>query len=131
MNNFEKMLLFLKSEPLNEMAVLSPDQHNFDVDVKIHILKEHEEQKLRHSPRIKVYKKFNEQNFTISITDEPKVIGRYKDVVSTKELNHLIECVVKFKMPLLNYFYDVTYQKYDMIIDIQSIEEGDEVEKRY
>lgn len=125
LNEFRTLLF------LSEMAVMTPDQHNFGVDVRFHIMKEHEGYKLRHGPRIKVYNKFEMQNFSISISDQPKVIGNWKGMINKKELNNLIECVIKYKIALLNYWYDITYQKYDLIDDIQSIKEGNEIEKRY
>lgn len=126
MNNFEKCLVLL-----SEMASLTPREHHFNVDVKIHILKEHDNYKVKHGPRIKVYNKFEQANFTISISDNPRIIGEWEEIVSRKDLNKLIECVKFYKVALLNYWYDVTYQKYDLVTDIENMDEGNEIEKRY
>ena len=89
-----------------EFANLGPNDHNFGVDVKLHIMQP--DKKLKHGPRVKVYTGSwkSGPNFTITASKNPKVIGDYSKVVSTKELQQLIKSVEKYREVIIKFWND-------------------------
>jgi len=105
--------MYLKEEYDNEdnlileFANIDPEDHKFGVDVKLHLMQP-ENKKLKHGPRIKVFKQsWNKgPNFTITINNTPKVIGEWSDVVTKKELDILLKAVERHKKSLIAFWND-------------------------
>lgn len=117
---------------LLEMANIRAEEHRLGVNVMIHTFKEHVDQQLPHGPRVKVYSKVGENQFNITISDNPKVI-KSKSFLNAKDLSKILFGIKKYKIPLLNFWYDISYVKYDMLSDMRMVDEGngDDVEIRY
>ena len=87
------------------------------------------DKKLKHWARIKVYKNDNSGSFTIKVSDNPEVIGDYSKIVTTKELNLLIEKVKKYKIPLLNFWNNIGDMVVDDLLDqMKQIDDGKKVD---
>lgn len=132
---FIKMLqdvVYNDTNILSEMANLRSSDHKFGVDVVLHVYKEHVDQQLPHGPRVKVFDKIGKNQFVVTISDNPKVI-KSKSFLSSKELNKLLKGIALYKIPFLNFWYDITYVSEDMKIDMRLIDEGNiaDVEIRY
>jgi hypothetical protein len=109
MNNIFKKLLeeFVNQTDMlvEEFSNASPDEHGWGIDVKFHIMQP-SDKRLQHGARIKVFRQSwaSGDNFTITISDEPQVIGDYSKVVTTKELNVLLFKVKKYRSALLSFW---------------------------
>ena len=115
-----------------EFANVDPRCHKWGVNVKFHIL-QMEDQRLKHGARIKVFKESwsKGDNFTITISDTPIVIGNWKSIVTTKELNILKKCVKIYKIPLLNFWHDSGKTPDELRDQMDIIDAGGVVEKEY
>jgi len=101
MKSFNELI---DTEIILEFANISPKDHKFGVDVKLHLMQPGK--KLQHGPRMKIYRKGIQGDFSISINDNPKVIGNWNNFVSKRELNLLITNVKFYKESLLKFWND-------------------------
>lgn len=114
-----------------EFANLGPKKHKFNVDLAMHIMQP-TDKKLKHGPRVKFFQmKKPTQNFSITIGDEPRVIGDWRKLISQKELTILLENVLKFKIPLLNFWYNPNMLVDDLEEQMEMIRKGETVESTY
>jgi hypothetical protein len=118
---------------IEEFANIGPRSHKWGVDVKLHLMQP-EDKKLQHAPRIKVFRgswtNYGE-NFTITLTEKPFIVGDYKKVVTSREMKMLMNNVVKYRIPLLNFWYD-SHRDLDELRDqMDIIDAGGVVKKEY
>jgi hypothetical protein len=85
------------------------------------------DKKLQHAPRVKIYKKGENGSFTIGISDDPIVIGKYEDFVSEKELNVLIRNIIKYKAALLKFWNDSEMSTSELLDLFRQIDQGFEI----
>ena len=135
MSSFQKYLdeqlieqIELENTLILEFANIGPKKHKFGVSINMHIMQP-DDKKLKHGPRIKFFD--NNSNFSISISDTPKVIGKWKELVSEHELNVLVENVIKFKIPFLNFWYNSKMLVDDLEEQMEMVRDGKEVEATY
>jgi hypothetical protein len=133
MNNQFKILL---EEVLNqtdkmilEFANVGPREHKWGIDIKFHIMQP-DKKKLRHGPRLKFYNNSwtSGPNFTITISEKPIVVGDYTHLVSKSELALLIRSVIKYRIPLLNFWNDPSHTVGEMLEQMEMIDNGKKVE---
>ena len=96
----------IHTEPLCEMANLS--QRRTGIYTRIYV----SSKEGQHGPRIKVYNSSNDESFSMSIEDSPKVLIGNPNIVSTKIFKQIIKWVQINKNILLYY-----WQHSDMDID--------------
>ena len=96
----------IHTEPLCEMANLS--QRRTGINTRIYV----SSKEGQHGPRIKVYNSSNDESFSMSIEDSPKVLIGNPNIVSTKIFKQIIKWVQINKNILLYY-----WQHSDMDID--------------
>lgn len=134
MNIIEELLKEYTNDDvlIEEFANIAPETHKFGVDVRFHLMQPNDK-KLQHGPRLKVYKIswLKGENFTISISDNPIVIGNWKQVVTKKELNILLDKVKKYKVALLNFWYDPSKTTYDFEKQMKMIDNNEYVKEEY
>jgi hypothetical protein len=119
---------------LFEMATISPKTHNFGIDVKLHIFQPGRKFRLSHGPRVKCFKPNVDGDFSISLDeDESKmfVVGKYDKVLSTRDFNKLFSLIQKYRIPFLNMWYDSYMSSEELMEEINEIDLGKEVERRY
>lgn len=114
----------LKEELLiQEFANMGSKAHKFGVDVRLHIMQPADKQ-LQHAPRVKIYRKGVSGSFSISITDNPKVIGDWNDYVSKSELNILITKIKHYKDAFLEFWNDPDMDIYELEDLFSQIDRG-------
>lgn len=126
MSKFEKYLLEQENQIL-EFANMGSGMHNFGVDVKLHVMQPADKE-LVHAPRIKIIKKGVAGSFSISLTKDPIVIGKYKDFVTTKELNILIAKIKHYKDAFLSFWYDPNMDTDELLDLFRQIDQGFSIE---
>ena len=104
--NHEETPSNIHTEPLCEMANLS--QRRTGINTRIYV----SSKEGQHGPRIKVYNSSNDESFSMSIEDSPKVLIGNPNIVSTKIFKQIIKWVQINKNILLYY-----WQHSDMDID--------------
>lgn len=110
MNNIEKSLLELIANEDNlilEFANIAPRDHRFGVEVNLHVMQPGDKQ-LEHEPRIKVYTGSWQSgpNFTITLEENPRVIGDSSNVVDGKQLKILVQNVKKYRSAFISFWND-------------------------
>jgi hypothetical protein len=91
-----------------DMANIDPKEHQFGVNVKLNILQPGE-RKYKHGPRVKVFNKDPDINFSVALnksSDELKIIGDPAKVISWKDLVTLLSKIKKYKMAFLIFWYN-------------------------
>ena len=125
MKNFKKYIneqqLFEEELLILEFANLSSKEHNFGVDVRLHVMQP-ADKLLKHAPRVKVYKKGESGSFSISLTDNPKVIGTC--FLSQKELNILLKNIKKYKNAFLEFWNDSDMSTNELTDLFRQIDQG-------
>lgn len=128
---YEYIKIEKENDLILEFANIGPHKHKFNVNLAMHIMQP-TDKKLKHGPRVKFFQIKNpNQNFTITINDEPRVIGNWKELISQKELNILLENVFKFKIPLLNFWYNPYMLVDELEEQMEMIRKGETVEPTY
>jgi hypothetical protein len=115
MNTIEKVIseLNLEDSLILEFANIGPSIHEFGVEVNLHLMQP-DDKKLKHSPRIKVYigSWKTGANFTITLENNPRVIGKTTDIVNGKELKILLKQVKKHRLAFIEF-----WNNSDMTVD--------------
>ena len=89
---------YLKNTEINEMAPnYPPDKTGLNEPIWISV------ENASHGPRIKVYSEDGEGNFSVSISDSPRIVAG-NCFVSSKELKRIIKFISLNKETLLNYW---------------------------
>jgi len=108
MSNFklilEQIQIEYENDQILEFANMSAKMHNFGVDVKLHVMQPNK--KLQHGPRVKIFKPNAEGSFTITLEENPRVIGNYKNIVSKSELNILLSKIKKYRNAFIQFWND-------------------------
>ena len=104
--NHDETPSHIHTEPLCEMANLS--QRRTGINTRIYV----SSKEGQHEPRIKVYNSSNDESFSMSIEDSPKVLIGNPNIVSAKIFKQIIKWVQINKNILLYY-----WQHSDMDID--------------
>ena len=94
------------TEPLCEMANLS--QRRTGINTRIYV----SSKEGQHEPRIKVYNSSNDESFSMSIEDSPKVLIGNPNIVSTKIFKQIIKWVQINK----NILFHLLLQKIQSIV---------------
>jgi hypothetical protein len=124
---YKDILSVLKEDDMIlEFANLDPTMHQMDVDIVLHIMQPGDKQ-LKHGPRLKFFKKGSSETFSITVSNNPKIIGNWKELVSKRELNVLIENTKRFKVPFLNFWYDSMMTVGELIEQIHKVKDGKDV----
>jgi hypothetical protein len=127
---YSDIKLLLEESLILEFANIGSRVHKLGLNITLHLMQPADKH-LQHAPRIKIYKKGISETFSISITEPPRVIGNYKDVVTLSEVNYLKQCVQKFKVPFLNFWYDTNMDTNDLEDQMDTIRSGGKVEPTY
>jgi hypothetical protein len=120
-NNIEKVIseLNLEDSLILEFANIGPSIHEFGVEVNLHLMQP-DDKKLEHGPRIKVYigSWKTGPNFTITLENNPRVIGKTTDIVNGKELKILLKQVKKHRLAFIEFWNnsDMTVDKLKELI---------------
>lgn len=126
MTKFEKYLLEQENQIL-EFANMGSNMHNFGVDVRLHIMQPADKE-LVYAPRVKIMKKGVSGSFSITLTKEPMVIGQYKNFVTTKELNVLLDKIKTYKDAFLTFWYDPNMDTNELKDLFRQIDQGFSIE---
>jgi hypothetical protein len=113
--------LFQEENLILEFANISAKEHNFGVDVRLHVMQP-ANIKLKHAPRVKIYKKGESGSFSISLTDTPKVIGVC--FLSQKELHILLKNITKYKTAFLEFWNDTDMSTNELTDLFRQIDQG-------
>jgi hypothetical protein len=105
-----------ESEVLNEMANLS--QRKTGINTRIYI----SSKEGQHGPRIKVYNSSNDESFSLSIEDTPRVLVGNPKIVSNKILKQSIRWVQINKEILLYYWQHPEMYTDDLLEKIQKVQ---------
>jgi hypothetical protein len=108
----------------------SPQSHKFGIVIGMRV-PQPEKIKLQQNPRVHFYKRERSGEFCITISDEPQVFGIYVNLVSDYELQILKDNVKKFKIPLLNFWYDYRACGSQLEEQMDDIRNGKEVIATY
>jgi hypothetical protein len=118
---YESKMLQEDNDLILEFANMSPAMHNFGVDVKLYIFQPGDKQ-LSHGPRIKVFKPKVSGDFSITLEEQPRVIGDYKNIVTTSELNKLITNIKKYRTAFIQFWNDSQMDTNELINLFQQID---------
>lgn len=105
-----------ESEVLNEMANLS--QRKTGINTRIYI----SSKEGLHGPRIKVYNSSNDESFSLSIEDTPRVLVGNPNIVSNKIFKQSIRWVQINKEILLYYWQHPEMYTDDLLEKIQKVQ---------
>jgi hypothetical protein len=106
-DSFKNIHMELEDSLILEFANIGPSIHEFGVNVNLHLMQP-DDQKLVHGPRIKVYTGSwkTGPNFTITLEETPRVIGKSSEIVNGKELNLLLQQVKKHRLAFIEFWND-------------------------
>ena len=125
---FEPMARY--AQAIFEMANIGPRLHRFGVDVTMNLLQPGGN-RLSHGPRAKFFKKGVDGDFSIALSEDPKkiriVAGSFKGIVTQNEANRLVEKVRKYRIPLLNFWYDSAMNSDELSEQLEMIDRGEDV----
>lgn len=110
-----------------DMANISSDEHGFGIDVILNIMQPGE-RKYKHGPRIKVFKKDPDTNFSIALSkdsDDLEVIGDPIKVLRRKDLPLLLKNIKKYKNAFLMFWYDRTMSSSGLQTLMRKIDKGE------
>jgi hypothetical protein len=127
---YEWMQLEKENNLILEFANIAPSEHKFGINLGFHVMQPGDK-KLKHGPRAKFFAKGHETEFCITISDNPKVVGKWSELVTQSELNKLIANIKRFKVPLLNFWYDSKMYSKDLVDQMDAIRNGKEVTPTY
>lgn len=134
MENLEQVYEWMRLEKENklilEFANIGPKTHKFGVDIIFHVMQPGDK-KLKHGARAKFMKRNTNEEFCITISDDPKVIGNWKELVTQSELTTLIGNIKNFKIPLLNFWYDSKMDTDELAEQMDIVRNGKEVTPTY
>lgn len=105
MDILEALDIERENDLILEFANIEPYEHNLGIDVVMHIMQPGDK-KLKHGPRAKFFSHGSKEEFCVSINDHPKFIGNYRALISERDANKLLQEIVIFKIPFLNFWYD-------------------------
>ena len=105
-----------ESEVLNEMANLS--QRKTGINTRIYI----SSKEGQYGPRIKVYNSSNDESFSLSIEDTPRVLVGNPNIVSNKIFKQSIRWVQINKEILLYYWQHPEMYTDDLLEKIQKVQ---------
>jgi hypothetical protein len=108
--------LALESKVPNEMVNLS--QRKTGINTRIYI----SSKEGQHEPRIKVYNSNNDESFSLSIEDTPRVLGGNPNIVSNKIFKQSIRWVQINKEILLYYWQHPEMYTDDLLEKIQKVQ---------
>jgi len=110
MNHIDRMLEVIEYERDNKLILefsnIGPKTHKFGVDVKLHLMQPDNKDKLKHGPRVKIFKTKPGFDFTITLEKVPRVIGDWKKLVSEKEKNILMQKIEHYREAFLKFWND-------------------------
>lgn len=113
MSKVNKILGLLEDdyENIYEMANIPPSVHNFGINVKLNVIQPGNK-KIKHGPRIKIFKRVPSDGFAIILNKEKNKIRLDPDnkkesiFLKGKELRLLITNIKKYRTPLLKLWND-------------------------
>ena len=114
-----------------EFSNIGPKTHKFGIELTMHIMQPDINMKLKHGPRAKFFKRGSNDEFCITINNNPKVVGKWDKLVSQHECNVLLSNIKKFKVPLLNFWYDPKMNTDELEEQLIKIRKGGEVAATY
>jgi len=116
-----------------EMANISPQAHKFGVNLKMHILQPGDRQ-MPHGPRVKFFRHVPGDGFSISLNQDVSKIGIVAGVSSkiatVSDVNKLIDCVKKYRIPLLNMWSYSGMSQDELLEEMAEINAGKTVRLR-
>ena len=118
---------------LAEMATLGPKDHKLGIDIKIHIYQPGRAERLSHGPRVKCFKPNTSSDFSITLNVDPNkmyLVGSYDKILSTKDFNKLFGLIKKYRIPLLNMWWDAYMTSSELRGEMDEIDLGVEVEQK-
>lgn len=126
---YKKLVEYYEIEEENDLileyANMPPKLHGFGINVKLHLMQPSIQ--LKHGPRVKIFKQGSLDNFCITLEEIPRVVGNYKSVVSTSELNILISKIKKYRTAMLKFWDDPQMDILELEELFKRIDKGDHV----
>jgi len=114
-----------KESHIFEMATLSPKEHKFGINVKIHILQPGDK-KLPHGPRLKILKN-NTELFVITLPKigEPEIIGNTQEL-KKQDVSILLSTAKQYREAFVRFWFD-SYMSVDELMNfVDSINKHDQ-----
>jgi len=114
-----------------DMANITPDEHQFGIDVTLNITQPGE-RKYKHGPRVKIFRENPDINFSVALNKdfkEPKIIGNPYKVIRRKDLAPLLQEIQKYRIPFLMFWYDRTMSTSKLLKLMQRSDNGESLEK--
>ena len=131
---FDEQSKRMETVPIYEMANVAPEDHNFGVALKMHVLQPGDRWP-GHGPRVKFFIKSPDVDFfSISLHPEASRIsvvdGNPDELATTSEVNLLVRKVQHYRVPLWNMYFDSGMTQRDLIKEMQAVDAGKEVSAR-
>jgi hypothetical protein len=99
-------LMNRETELILEFANMTPTDHRFGVDVRLHVMQPGDNEHLQHGPRVKVFKTKPGPDFTITLEEIPRVIGDYTKVIPERDKNILLDKIRIYRTAFLKFWND-------------------------